>query len=135
MRATDGKQIAEKWLKAFAKDVPHELLRAHVYEYGNYLWHIFSWELVECLSGDEARAAFDAQEYDCALSFRSGYSGEDDFLLEDISETGKVFSHQLEDIQDVYITASDFSWTYVHTHEGMCGPYFLKINEKGNKQS
>ncbi|MBQ2911256.1 MAG: DUF4275 family protein, partial [Clostridia bacterium] len=29
---------------------------------------------------------------------------------------------------DVYIVASDFSWTYVRTHErGICGPYFCKI--------
>ncbi len=133
MRATDGRQTAEKWLTAFAADVPHELLDAHVYEYGNYLWHIFSWELVECLSGAEARAAFDKQEYDNALSFRAGRSDEGGFILEDICEVGRLFSHQLDDIQDVYITASDFSWTYVHTHECMCGPYFLKINKKGNK--
>ena len=32
----------------------------------------------------------------------------------------------LEQFIDVTVTASDFSWTYVKTHEGDCGPYFHK---------
>ncbi|MBE6888737.1 MAG: DUF4275 family protein [Ruminococcaceae bacterium] len=135
MRATDGKQIAEKWLKAFAGDVPRDKLDKHVYDYGNLLWHIFSWELVECLSEDEARAAFDALDYKEALCFRSGYSADELILTESICNVPKTYSHELDSIADVYVTAPDFSWTYVHTHEESCGPYFLKINEKGNKQS
>jgi hypothetical protein len=30
---------------------------------------------------------------------------------------------------EVYITAADFSWTYIKTHEGdCCGPYFCYRN-------
>ena len=28
--------------------------------------------------------------------------------------------------QDIYIFDKNFTWTYVHTHESMCGPYFYK---------
>ena len=28
-------------------------------------------------------------------------------------------------IDDVYVVDIDFSWTYIHTHEYFCGPYFL----------
>ncbi|MDE6456785.1 MAG: DUF4275 family protein, partial [Dysosmobacter sp.] len=27
---------------------------------------------------------------------------------------------------DWYLVDKDFTWTYVHTHEGGCGPYFCR---------
>jgi len=123
------KEMERKWLKAFAKDVDEKSLKKHVYEYGNYLWHIFSWELVPCLKGNEARKAFDEQEYDKAMIFCSGYA-DNGAIIEGLRETGKITSKQVEKIDDVYITAEDFSWTYVHTHEEYCGPYFC-IKGKG----
>ena len=30
------------------------------------------------------------------------------------------------DKHDVYLVDKDFTWTYVHTHEEACGPYFCK---------
>ena len=121
----NGKDIEKKWLKAFTKDVNEESLKKYVYDYGNYLWHIFSWELVPCIEGDEARRAFDKEEYEKALFFRSGYA-DNGAIIEDLKEIGKISAKELERIDDVYITAEDFSWTYVHTHEEMCGPYFFK---------
>ena len=47
-------------------------------------------------------------------------------ISRDIIETGKITSKQAEKLDDVYITAEYFSWTYVHTHEEMCGPYFVE---------
>ena len=28
---------------------------------------------------------------------------------------------------EIYVVAPDFSWTYIKTHESMCGPYFMKL--------
>jgi hypothetical protein len=28
--------------------------------------------------------------------------------------------------QDIYLFDKNFTWTYVYTHESMCGPYFYK---------
>ncbi len=36
-------------------------------------------------------------------------------------------SAALNDMSEVYVAASDFSWTYIVTHESTCGPYFMKI--------
>ena len=119
------KYIEKKWLEAFAVNVDKESLEKYVYDYGNYLWHIFSWELVPCLKGDDARKAFDSLKYDKAIMFCSGYA-DNGAIIADLKETGKITSKQAEKIDDVYITAEDFSWTYVHTHEEMCGPYFFK---------
>ena len=31
-----------------------------------------------------------------------------------------------EALHDVYLVDKDFTWTYVHTHEEACGPYFCR---------
>ena len=38
-----------------------------------------------------------------------------------------VVSTDFDSEQDIYIFDRNFSWTYVHTHESMCGPYFYKV--------
>ena len=37
-----------------------------------------------------------------------------------------VTAEQIEKEIEIYIVAKDFSWTYIKTHEGMCGPYYFK---------
>lgn len=32
----------------------------------------------------------------------------------------------LDDLVEVYVVGKDFKWTYIKTHENMCGPYFMK---------
>lgn len=127
---TDQK-IINNWLYAFAKDVDKQKLDDHVLSPCNFLWHIFSYEYVPCLKDDEARAEFDRIVYDKAIRFHDGFGGK----INAVTETGKITAESLdkEDMrgkprkrgaQDVYIVAEDFSWTYVKTHEGYCGPYF-----------
>jgi hypothetical protein len=31
---------------------------------------------------------------------------------------------------DWYLVDKDFTWTYAHTHEETCGPYFCKAEHK-----
>jgi hypothetical protein len=38
------------------------------------------------------------------------------------------FDHE----QDIYIFDVDYTWTYVHTHEEMCGPYFYTMNRESD---
>ena len=45
-----------------------------------------------------------------------------------IENAEALTAKMLEQFIDVTVTAHDFSWTYVRTHEeGICGPYFCKI--------
>ena len=124
-------EIAEKWLSVFAKDVEKENLEKHVCKSGCMLWHIFSYEYVECLKKDEARKAFDALRYDEALYFTDGYYSKDGLVMEIVKTTGKVTSAELSKYNgwDIYITNFEQGWTYVKTHEEECGlgPYFCMI--------
>lgn len=36
-------------------------------------------------------------------------------------------ANALDKMTEIYVVAPDFSWTYIKTHESMCGPYFMKL--------
>ena len=36
-------------------------------------------------------------------------------------------ANALDEKTEIYVIASDFTWTYIKTHESMCGPYFMKL--------
>ena len=59
----DNYELVEKWLAIFGKDVDKKVINDHVTSYGNHLWHLFTWGNVPCISGDEARSAFDTLDY------------------------------------------------------------------------
>ena len=120
--------IVNRWISSFASGVSEEILKEHVFEDYNFLWHIFSWGNVSCLEGDKARKAFDERKCDLVYMFCSGYSSNNFPQIEDVMITNKVTSEQLEMKDDIYIVDMNFSWTYVHTHDSECGPYFAMSN-------
>lgn len=126
MERIDLRSIADKWLAAFAPDADADALAKYVTGEYNFLWHIFSWELVPCLEEDAAREAFDALAYESAILFRLGQRRNGEFALRDVSIVGKISAAELDSPVDTYVTAPDFAWTYVHTHEDCCGPYFCR---------
>ena len=118
----DNGELIEKWLSVFGKGVDEKLIEDHVISYGNHLWHLFTtWGNVPCLTGDEARKAFDDLQYTEAIRFYDGYSNH----IEGISLVDKISAKKVDKDRksDVYIVAKDFSWTYVRTHEFDLGPY------------
>lgn len=117
----DNRELIEKWLSAFGKGVDKKLIEDHVTSHGNLLWHLFTWGNVPCLTEDEARNAFDNLQYAEAIRFYDGYSNH----IENAALIGKISAKQVDEDQqsDVYIVATDFSWTYVRTHEFDLGPY------------
>lgn len=126
---TDPEIVAEQWLDTFAVNVPEAELGAHVLAEGNYLWHIFSWNLVPCLSGDDARQALKAHAGDELYLFYNEYPPED------VPQVRPVTLEELEAIPtdrgaspgtDWYVVDRNFTWTYVQTHEEDCGPYFCE---------
>lgn len=64
---------------------------------------------------------FDAERYEECYLFYEG-------LWNDsyVKSNPKLSAAELEKLDDIYVVAKDFSWTYVHTHELVCGPYFCK---------
>jgi phosphopantetheine adenylyltransferase len=54
------KDFEKKWMAFFANGIDQKAIQKYVVSTGNYIWHIFSWELLpkeSYLTGDAARAA------------------------------------------------------------------------------
>ena len=88
----DNRELIEKWLYVFGKGVDKSLIADNVTSHGNHLWHLFTWGKVSCLSGDEARAAFDALQYTEAIRFYDGYSNH----IDKISIVEKLSSKRVD---------------------------------------
>ena len=128
---TDIKTVKNRWLDTFASNVPEEDLGKRVLAEGNYLWHLFSWELVPHLSGDAARTAL-AETTGERYLFYYEYPPEDVPLVRAV--TLEELAALPEDQgaipgSDWYAVDKDFTWTYVQTHEAGCGPYFCKAQK------
>ena len=120
-----SREFYKKWLNHFAKDISEIDKEKYIVSTGNYLWHVFSWKLLDensFLVGDDAKAAYD--EVDIAGALYLEWFKDDE---------AKVLSCELytadalDQMTEVYVVASDFSWTYMKTHESMCGPYFVRL--------
>ena len=106
----------------FAIDADDAELGRRVLAEGNYLWHLFSWELRDCLQGDAAIAAL--PEEDCWL-FYCEYPPEDEPMAHPVTAAEAKELAAAKD-GDWYLVDKAFSWTFAHTHEAQCGPYFCK---------
>lgn len=90
-------------------------------KYSPFLWHIFSFEFLDCVTEDYAKTLFNQEnKSSCVI-----VSNVDDVAYR-LENAENLTSERLEQLVDVTITANDFSWTYTKTHEEMCGPYFYR---------
>jgi len=120
-----AKVIKNRWLDAFADNVSEADMGKYVIATGNYLWHIFSWKLVPCLEGEDARKALPNEN--CYL-FYYEYPPEDMPVTRPVSaEEASILADTLPG--DWYLVDKEFTWTYAHTHEADCGPYFCRIEK------
>lgn len=115
------KSFFSKWYETYAFSVTKDIMDKRVLYSGNLPWHIFTWGEVDAVEGAEALNTLYSMEFDEVITF-SGYPN-------NFTEIKKIKSKLelekiLENNNDVYITASDFSWTFVKTHEIYLGPYF-----------
>ena len=116
-------EFYKKWLESFAQGVAQSDMEKHVTSYGNFIWHVFSWELIDTeryLEGESARKAYDKIKKDGAL-----YINWDDDEAQELVWP-MTMAQQLDKFIEVYVVAPDFSWTYIKTHEYDCGPYFME---------
>lgn len=114
-------EFEKAWRKAFAP-----ALTQQQYEdcyVGEYLWHVFSYKLVEAfLEGDAARAAYESADKTGAFAIQlwGGDAARTAPLAEKYKSSGAV-----EKIPELYVVGRAWDWCYVSTHEnGRCGPYF-----------
>lgn len=121
------KEFKKEWLLHFAANISKHDIENKVVKTGNYIWHIFSWELVnsnDYLTGEKARHTFNKANKANAwyiIPFERNASVR-------ILNFENITAEQLDEENEVYIVARDFSWTYIKTHEDdLCGPYFYCI--------
>ncbi|MGE7823276.1 DUF4275 family protein [Paenibacillus sp. NPDC093718] len=82
----------------------------------------FSYEIQDCLKEHEARNAFNSESKDELYIM---YQNSPRVLL--YSNANAIVAEDFDSQQDIYIFDKIFTWTYVNTHEDMCGPYFYKV--------
>lgn len=89
-----------------------------------YKWHLFSFNLLDALKSDDARMAFDTIQKDTAYLFFQ--YAEESFLVKNASllKAKDLDFESVMDKADIYVFDLAGKWTYVKTHEGLCGPYF-----------
>ena len=134
-----GKREYEKyrkeWVLRFApKGADIQKISEHCLKndkYGVYLWHLYSYDHVNCAEGEEARKLFNCAKK-CKLILIDDWNAKG-YVLQN---TKKLNSAVLAKFTDVTITPANFAWTYSKTHEedwcgheeDWCGPYFYKNN-------
>lgn len=83
---------------------------------------MFSFELQQCLTHEDAREAFDNSSKDELYVMYEGLP-----IVFLIKNANNLVSKDFDSQEDIYIFDKNFTWTYVHTHESMCGPYFYEV--------
>ncbi len=120
MPLTNSRTIKASWSKLFATTVSSIDKKQIGYE--SYKWHIFSFHKVNALSNTKARQAFNKCKKEKVYVFyqhkEEAYYIENPWLLK---------SSDFDTEDDIYIFDMNNKWTYVHTHEIDCGPYFYRI--------
>ncbi len=121
------KEIAKykkEWVNRFApadaniKEIKKLCLASR--KYTPFLWHIFSYEFLDCETGEKAEELFNQESKDACVIV----SNVDDIAYR-LENAENLTAELLEQFIDVTITTSDFTWTYTKTHEYI-GPYFYK---------
>lgn len=119
-------KFMNQWLRHFASELTKDQFENYVKD--QFVWHIFSWNLIEfegLLVGDAARKAFnEALKTDCICCDMFDHNGVTEGLSPQYDTAEKIDAEFVE----FYVVAKDYSWTYIKTHENdLCGPYFLKV--------
>lgn len=121
--STEPQSITKAWDRIFANNISEETKQAIFYD--QFKWHMFSYEKQDCLKRDEARIAFDAVPKDELFVMYQSLP----YVLQ-LSAAKDVVAADFDSQQDIYIFDRDYTWTYVHTHESQCGPYFYNLHEQ-----
>ena len=125
---TDIRRVKNRWLDVFAEGVSEAELGKHVLSEGNYLWHLFSWNLVPCLSGDAARQALSEASGEKYLFYYEEPPEGEPLVRPVTAEELVTLPADARAIPgaDWYVVDKDFTWTFAQPHEADCGPYFCQ---------
>lgn len=115
----EQQEIKERWCKIFTKGISEKKKKEIYFE--QVYWHVFSYGLLSCLEGQAAMQAFNEIEKGEVYKFYQGVPA----LLK-YSDAKHFRAEHFSDDYDAYICDTNFTWTYIQTHENQSGPYFYK---------
>jgi len=105
-----------KWCRHFTDGSPMQ---------GNHLWHYFSWNGIR-----QHPRALESFQHNASKGY-SVYTMSHNCHQKEryVKHTVHMSPHDvIQYRKDIYVVATDWSWTYVQTHEDGLGPYFVKLN-------
>lgn len=111
--------LKSKWEESFASGITNKD-KEEIY-FNDFMWHIFSYEKVASQKGSKARHIFNRIKKTNVYIF---FENSDDVYY--INNANMLKASDADWLEDVYIVDNDMNWTYVHTHESQCGPYFTR---------
>lgn len=118
-------RLKRQWTRLFAAGISPEQRKAIYFH--QYRWHLFSYQLLTALQGKEADDAFLQADKGTVYVFYQhcddGWELDNAHLIRPEDFVTEVPSPWT----DVYLFDPENRWTYIHTHEGDCGPYFFEV--------
>jgi len=123
--------IISMWDKQFDGLVSVAMKQAVEHYSSQFRWHLFSFELLPAMQGDDARQSFNSiNKSELFLFFEYAdecYRVKNANLLtaEDVETLSKFSSMNNA---DMYFYDPLKKWTYIKPHEDYCGPYFFKVD-------
>jgi len=116
--------VTANWDRLFASSVSEQAKEKTKHYNEQYKWHLFSFELLESFVAADARSVFDTRPKDTIYLFFQ--YAEEAYLVKNASllKAEDLDFHSGIEKADIYVFDPSAKWTYVKTHEEMCGPYF-----------
>ena len=132
----ETKHLIKKWIEKFIPYIEKNKIKEfNIYgtgkeKYNNYLWHAFSYDILTTESADNSPLCYSAvHKKKCFVLLNNEQIA---YVIEDAANLDVSIINKYKDI---LIFDSNFTWTYCHTHEEDCGPYFYQkktsVNKKG----
>lgn len=118
--------LKKKWIKMFTGSID-SIVKKEIY-FDDFFWHIFSYEKLKAKTGEEAIKAFNNSKKSKVYIF---YQHDTRTYL--IKNPKFLLASDFDLDDDIYIFDVDEQWTYIHTHEEQCGPYFHYVDKQNEK--
>lgn len=115
----DNSLFKKRWEELFIGNLT-EAEKNNIY-INDFLWHACSYNKINNISGKHAIQLFNKENKKDIIIFYQEKKYV--FYLEDVCD------FEYSDIKnevDIYICDINFTWSFIITHEKICGPYFLK---------
>lgn len=123
-KSISKRTAVRKWDAFFASELSPETKKE--IHYRQFKWHMFSYEKVNAKAGANAKRAFNCCKKDGAYLF---FQCKDEaWYIENAQLLAAADLRVDESFQlaDMYLFDENGKWAYAQTHEGSCGPYFLR---------